>query len=71
MQSIFQHFVDFHNFSILLSSLSLRDQARVRGISHHSCASAWLRVIPSESLGLTLSSQEFVRERGKVAWRQA
>ena len=56
-QSIFQHSLDFHNFSALLNSCSLHDQAR---IPHHSCASAWLRAIPSESLGLTLSGQELV-----------
>ena len=38
----------------------MRDQARLHAISHHSCASAWLRAIPSEPLGLTLSWQEFV-----------
>ena len=59
-QSVFQHSVDLYNFSTLLNSCTLRDQARVRGISHHPSASAWLRAIPSESLGLTLSGGEFV-----------
>ena len=54
-QSVFQHSVDLHHFSSLLDSCSLQDQARLRAISHHSCASAWLRAIPSEPLGLTLS----------------
>ena len=36
------------------------DQVRLRAISHHSCASAWLQAIPSEPLSLTLSGQKFV-----------
>ena len=35
-------------------------QALIHAISSHSCASAWLRAIPSASLGLTMSRQEFV-----------
>ena len=59
-QSIFQYSVDHHHFSSLLNSSSLRDRARVRGVSHHSCASAWLWAIPSGLLGLTMSGHEFV-----------
>ena len=46
--------------NLLLSSCSLHDQARIRAISLHSCASAWLGAIPSVPLGLTMSRQEFV-----------
>ena len=35
-------------------------QALIHAISSHSCASAWLRAIPSVSLGLTMSRQELV-----------
>ena len=59
-QSVFQHSVHLSHFSSLLDSCSVRDQARLHAISHHSCASAWLRAIPSEPLSLTLSEQEFV-----------
>ena len=33
-----------------LNSVPLHDQARIQGISHYSCASAWLQAIPSEPL---------------------
>ena len=46
-QHIFQHSIDVHQYSALLNSVTLRDQARIRSISLHSCASAWLRAIPS------------------------
>ena len=59
-QRIFQSQLDACQSNSLLSSCSLRDQARIRAISSHSCASAWLRAIPSASLGLTMSRQEFV-----------
>ena len=57
---IFQFQLDVRQSNSLLSSCSLHDQARIRAISSHSCASAWLRAIPSVSLGLTMSRQEFV-----------
>ena len=59
-QRIFQSQLDACQSNSLLSSCSLRDQARIRTISSHSCASAWLGAIPSVSLGLTMSRQEFV-----------
>ena len=55
-----QNSVDLYLYSSLLNSITLQDQARIRGISHHSCVSAWLRTMSSESLGLTLSAQEFM-----------
>ena len=54
-QRIFQSQLDVCQSNSLLSSCSLRDQARIHAISSHSCASAWLRAIPSISLGLTMS----------------
>ena len=59
-QWIFQSQLDACQSNSLLSSCSLCVQARIRAISSHSCASAWLRAIPSGSLGLTMSRQEFV-----------
>ena len=59
-QRLYQFQLDTCHSSSLLSSCSLRDQARIRAISSHPCASAWLRAIPSVSLGLTMSRQEFV-----------
>ena len=59
-QRIFQFQLDVCQFNSLLSSCSLRDQARIRAIFSHACASAWLRAIPSISLGLAMSGQEFV-----------
>ena len=59
-QRLYQFQLDTCQSSSLLSSCSLRDQARIRAISSHPCASAWLRAIPSVSLGLTMSRQEFV-----------
>ena len=59
-QRLYQFQLDTCQSSSLLSSCSLRDQARIRAISSHPCASAWLRAIPSVSLGLTISRQEFV-----------
>ena len=38
----------------------MHNQARIRAISSHACASAWLRAIPSVSLSLAMSGQEFV-----------
>ena len=59
-QRIFQFQLDVCQFNSLLSSCSLRDQARICAISSHAYASAWLRAIPSVSLGLAMSGQEFV-----------
>ena len=59
-QRLYQFQLDTCQSSSLLSSCSLRDQARIRAISSHPCVSAWLRGIPSVSLGLTMSRQEFV-----------
>ena len=59
-QQFYQFQLDTYQSNLLLSSCSLRDQARIRAISSHSCASAWLRAIPSVPLGLTMSRQEFV-----------
>ena len=59
-QRLYQFQLDTYQSNLLLSSCSLRDQARIRAISSHSCASAWLRAIPSVPLGLTMSRQEFV-----------
>ena len=59
-QRIFQSQLDACQSNSLFSSCSLRYQARICAISSHSCASAWLRAIPSVSLGLTMSRQEFV-----------
>ena len=59
-QWIFQFHLNTCQSNSLLSSCSLRDQARIHAISSHACASAWLRAIPSVSLGLTMSRQEFV-----------
>ena len=59
-QQIFQFHLDTCQSNSLLSSCSLRDQARICAISSHACASAWLRANPSVSLGLTMSRQEFV-----------
>ena len=59
-QRIFQLHLNTCQFNSLLSSCSLRDQARIHAISSHTCASAWLRTIPSVSLGLTIFGQEFV-----------
>ena len=59
-QRIFQFQLDICQFNSLLSSCSLHDQARIHAISSHTCASAWLRAIPSVSLGLAMSGQEFV-----------
>ena len=59
-QRLYQFQLDTCQSSSLLSSCLLRDQARIRAISSHPCVSAWLRAIPSVSLGLTMSRQEFV-----------
>ena len=59
-QRLYQFQLDTCQSNLLLSSCSLRDQARIRAISSHSCGSAWLRAILSVSLGLTMSRQEFV-----------
>ena len=59
-QRIFQSQLDAFQSNSLLSSCSLNDQARIHAISSHSCASAWLRAIPSVCLDLTMSRQEFV-----------
>ena len=60
VQWLYQYQLDTCQSRSLLSSCSLHDQARIRAVSSHSCASAWLRAIPSVSLGLTMSRQEFV-----------
>ena len=52
---------EYFNLSLMLvSPSSLCDQARIRAISSPSFASTWLRAIPSVSLGLTMSRQQFV-----------
>ena len=56
----FNTLVDLYCFSSLLDLCSVRDQARLRPIFRLFLASAWLRAIPSDPLGLTLSAQEFV-----------
>ena len=56
IQQIFQSHLDACQSNSLLSSCSLRDQIRICAISSHSFASAWLRAIPSVSLGLTMLS---------------
>ena len=53
-----QRCISFISIFVSLSSCSLCDQASISAISSHACASAWL--IPSVSLGLTMSRQEFV-----------
>ena len=52
-QHVFQHELDIAHQTLLLNSLTIRDQARIR-------TSSWLRAIPCDSLGLSMSSQEFV-----------
>ena len=59
-QRVFQHKLDIARQTLLLNSLTIRDQARIRSISADPCTSSWLRAIPCDSLGLSMSSQEFV-----------
>ena len=59
-QRVFQHELDIARQTLLLNSLTIRDQARIRSISADPCTSSWLRAIPCDSLGLSMSSQEFV-----------
>ena len=60
-QHIFQYSVDLHCYSSLLDYVTLQDQARIRGIFHHFCASAWLQAKGmSVPLGLTLPAHEFM-----------
>ena len=59
-QRVFQRELDIARQTLLLNSLTIRDQARIHSISADPCTSSWLRVIPCDSLGLTMSSQEFV-----------
>ena len=59
-QRVFQHELDIARQTLLLNSLTIWDQARIRSISADPCTSSWLWAIPCDSLGLSMSSQEFV-----------
>ena len=59
-QRVFQHELDIVSQTLLLNSLTIQDQARICSISADPCTSSWLRAIPCDSLGLSMSSQEFV-----------
>ena len=53
--------LDNQLFSQIFNTSNIRDQARLRAVSHSSgTSSGWLKAIPQPSLGLALSSHDFV-----------
>jgi len=60
-QNDIQAFLDDLLFKQLLNCSSIRDQARLRAVSHSSgTSSGWLKALPQPSLGLAFSPHDFI-----------
>ena len=60
-QATYQAELDTQLFDILKSGLNnIRDRARLLAVAADNSTSSWLKVVPIQSLGLTMPSSEFI-----------
>ena len=68
-QTDLQAILDDSLFKQLVSSSTIRDQARLRALSHSSgTSSGWLKALPQPALGLAIPPHDFYYSFTFVAW---